>query len=58
MLFNIEEASDLSGRTDVARGGATIAENIVEILQLQPKEKASKKQAKRNVSATLFTRNL
>jgi hypothetical protein len=57
-LFNIEEASALCGRTDVARGGATIAENIVEILQLQPKEKATKKQAKRNVSATLFTRNL
>ncbi|OBQ44420.1 MAG: hypothetical protein AN484_06990 [Aphanizomenon flos-aquae WA102] len=57
-LFNIEEASALCGRTDVARGGATIAENIVEILQLQPKEKATKKQAKRSVSATLFTRNL
>ena len=57
-LFKIEEAADLSGMTNVARGSGTIAENIVEILQLEPKEKASKKQAKRNVSATLFTRNL
>lgn len=57
-LFSIEEASALSGRTDVMRGGATIAENIVKILDLQLKERATKKQAKRNVSATLFTRNL
>ena len=58
MLFNIEEASALTGVTNVARGSGTIAENIVEILNLQPKEKAAKKQAKRNVSAVLFTRNL
>jgi hypothetical protein len=57
-LFAIEEAATLSGNSNVARGGATIAENIVEILGLQPKEKESKKVAKRNVSATLFTRNL
>lgn len=57
-LFAIEEASALTGVSNVARGGASIAENIVEILNLQPKEKASRKQAKRNVSATLFTRNL
>jgi hypothetical protein len=58
MLFAIEEASDLSGATNVARGAGTIVENIIEILGLEAKERPAKKQAKRNVNATLFTRNL
>lgn len=68
VLYAIEEASDLTGVTNVARGSGTIAENIIEILEertdskgnplVMMKESASKKQAKRNVKATLFSKRL
>jgi hypothetical protein len=72
MLHAIETASKLTNTTNVSRGSGTIAENIVKMFttpytdkdgkSIRPimhmKEKESKKVAKRDISATLFTRNL
>lgn len=58
MLFNIEDASQLSGRTDVQRGSTVVVSALIELLGLLPKESQSIKQAKTAVKMTLFSKSL
>lgn len=58
MLFSIEDAAKLTGNSNVARNQGSIAENIVEMLNIEFQEPPAKKQAKKNVNATFFKRSL
>lgn len=58
MLYRIEEASKLTGNTNVARNQGNIAENIVELLGIEFQEPPARKTAKKNVNATFFKRAL
>lgn len=58
MLFTIEEAAKLTGVSNVARAQGSIAENVIELLNIEFQEPPAKKQAKKNVNATFFKRAL